>query len=90
MTDKDLSLLRSVPNEITKYRIQELKNKLKETDYQAIKFAEGQISEEDFAPIRTQRQLWRDKGNMSEFTYIMDILMDEINELERILSDNSK
>lgn len=66
MTDKDLSLLRSVPNEIIKYKIQELKNKLKETDYQAIKFAEGQISEEDFAPIRTQRQLWREEINQLE------------------------
>ena len=47
-------------------QIDVLKNNLRKTDYQAIKFAEGQITEEEFAPIRTQRQLWRDEINRLE------------------------
>lgn len=44
-------------------RITELKKLLRDTDYQAIKFAEGQISEEDYAPIKKQRQEWRNEIN---------------------------
>lgn len=52
-------------------RIEELKTLLSSTDYQAIKFAEGAISEEQYAPIREQRQAWRN----------------EINELEKVGSE---
>lgn len=47
-------------------RIAELKRKLSETDYQAIKYAEGFISETDYAPIKAQRQSWRDEINALE------------------------
>ena len=47
-------------------RIAELKCKLSETDYQAIKYAEGLISETDYAPIKAQRQVWRDEINALE------------------------
>lgn len=47
-------------------RIAELKRKLSETDYQAIKYAEGFISETDYAPIKAQRQAWRDEINALE------------------------
>ena len=53
----------------SKISIVQIKENLANTDYQAIKYAEGQISEEDYAPIKAQRQAWRD----------------EINELEKIL-----
>lgn len=46
--------------------IDELKRKLLETDYQAIKYAEGQISEEEYLPIKEQRQSWRDRINELE------------------------
>lgn len=46
--------------------IVELKRKLSETDYQAIKYAEGFISETDYAPIKAQRQAWRDEINALE------------------------
>lgn len=46
--------------------IAELKEKLKNTDYQAIKFAEGLISAEDYEPIKLQRQKWRDEINKME------------------------
>ena len=47
-------------------RIDELKQLLNGTDYQAIKFAEGLISAEDYAPIKSQRQAWRDEINELE------------------------
>lgn len=47
-------------------KIAELKYKLIETDYQAIKYAEGQLSEEEYAPIKAQRQAWRDEINLLE------------------------
>ena len=36
---------------------------LSQTDYQALKYGEGQISEEDYTPIKAQRQEWRDRIN---------------------------
>lgn len=47
-------------------QILELKAQLSATDYKAIKYAEGLISEEDYAPIKTQRQTWRDQINVLE------------------------
>lgn len=39
---------------------------LSATDYQAIKHSEGLISEEDYAPIKAQRQALRDRVNELE------------------------
>lgn len=47
-------------------KIDETKAKLSQTDYQAIKYAEGFISETDYAPIKAQRQAWRDEINALE------------------------
>ena len=47
-------------------KIAELKYKLSQTDYQAIKYAEGQLSEEEYAQIKVQRQAWRDEINLLE------------------------
>ena len=43
--------------------INQLKKQLSDTDYKAIKYAEGQISEEDYLPIKNQRAEWRAKIN---------------------------
>ena len=43
-----------------------LKEQLQESDYKAIKFAEGWISAEDYAPIKAQRQEWRERINELE------------------------
>lgn len=43
-----------------------LKNKLKETDYRAIKYAEGFLSEEEYSETKAQRQAWRDEINALE------------------------
>lgn len=47
-------------------KIAELKQQLAETDYQAIKYAEGWLSEEEYEPIKTQRQAWREEINNLE------------------------
>ena len=47
-------------------KISETKAKLSQTDYQAIKYFEGFISEADYAPIKVQRQAWRDEINALE------------------------
>lgn len=46
--------------------ISELKQKLRDTDYQAIKYAEGMYTLTEYAPIREQRQAWRDRINHLE------------------------
>ena len=47
-------------------KIDETKAKLSQTDYQAIKYAEGFISETDYAQIKAKRQAWRDEINALE------------------------
>lgn len=47
-------------------RILELKRKLAASDYKAIKFAEGEISEIDYQPIREERKAWREEINILE------------------------
>ena len=47
-------------------KISEAKAKLSQTDYQAIKYFEGFISETDYAPIKEQRQAWRKEINVLE------------------------
>ena len=47
-------------------KIASLKQNLADTDYQAIKYSEGAISEEDYADTKALRQSWRDKINRLE------------------------
>ena len=47
-------------------RISNLKSLLRNTDYQAIKYAEGQLTEEEYTPIKAQRQEWRNEINLLE------------------------
>lgn len=50
------------------YRIEitQLKKSLSDTDYKAIKYAEGQISEEEYASVKELRQGYRDRINYLE------------------------
>lgn len=48
------------------FRINELKMQLRKTDYQAIKYAEGEMSATEYAPIREQRRAWRTEINALE------------------------
>lgn len=47
-------------------RVRLLKQKLSDTDYQAIKFSEGWFTEGEFAPMKAYRQSLRDKINELE------------------------
>ena len=47
-------------------KISGIKAKLSQTDYQAIKYAEGFISETDYAPMKALRQAYRDEINRLE------------------------
>ena len=49
-------------------QITELKAQLSASDYKAIKYAEGWISETDYAPIKAERQALRDQINALEAT----------------------
>ena len=59
-TDAELTV------QANKKRINELKALLQATDYQAIKYAEGFISEADYLPIKQVRQSYRNKINELE------------------------
>ena len=50
------------------YRLEitQLKKALSDTDYKAIKYAEGQISEEEYSEIKSVRQGYRDRINYLE------------------------
>ena len=47
-------------------QINEYKKQLRATDYQAIKYAEGWLSEQEYASIKAQRQQWRNAINSLE------------------------
>lgn len=52
--------------EVAEQRIYELKQKLAETDYQAIKYAEGELPYAEYEPMRKQRREWRAEINRLE------------------------
>lgn len=49
-----------------KFEISRLKAQLKKSDYKAIKYAEGWITEEEYAEIKAERQRIRDEINRLE------------------------
>ena len=53
-------------NSTEKTIINELKTMLLCTDYKAIKYAEGLISDEDYMPIKNDRQIYRSEINEYE------------------------
>lgn len=52
--------------EIKQARIDELKQKLAETDYVVIKIAEGEATRDDYEDVLNQRQAWRSEINELE------------------------
>lgn len=52
--------------QLAEHKIEKLKQELANTDYQAIKYAEGLINEYDYLQIKNQRQSWRDEINRLE------------------------
>lgn len=47
-------------------QIRELKQKLFDTDYKAIKYAEGLLTDEEYAEAKAQREEWRSAINKLE------------------------
>ena len=58
----NIAAIRDEINELM-CKISDLKRNLNRTDYQAIKFAEGEMLEIDYAPIKEQRKSWRKQIN---------------------------
>lgn len=52
--------------EVWNREIFELKEELNATDYKAIKYAEGVMTDEDYQPVGIQRQAWRHRINELE------------------------
>jgi len=53
------------PEEIV-IEINTYKQLLAQTDYKCLKYAEGSLTDEEFAPVHAQRQEWRERINELE------------------------
>ena len=49
-----------------KFKILNLKHQLRQTDYKAIKYAEGWLTDEEYAETKAERQRIRDEINRLE------------------------
>ena len=58
--------IESSEKQLAAIRIKALKKLLDDTDYQAVKYAEGWLTAEEYEPIKMQRQAWRDEINQLE------------------------
>ena len=47
-------------------QIRELKRKLSDTDYKALKYSEGWLTDEEYAEVKAQREEWRSAINQLE------------------------
>lgn len=57
---------RPTVNKTREIEIRFLKERLAKTDYQAIKLAEGELSAEEYEPLREKRRAWRARINELE------------------------
>lgn len=58
-------------------RIRELKKLLAESDYKALKYSEGVMTEEEYFPIREDREKWRAEINRIEETFSEPTITEE-------------
>ena len=65
MTAEEIAKMEAMQPPVS-MRIEMLKNELAATDYKAIKYAEGWLTEEEYAPIKAARQAIRDEINALE------------------------
>lgn len=66
MTAEELSEYKQSMRISAEEQIVMLKQNLADTDYKAIKYAEGLISDEEYGEIKVLRQQWRDEINRLE------------------------
>jgi hypothetical protein len=67
MTAEEIAEMESHQPSVSQ-RIEDLKSQLEATDYKAIKYAEGWLTDEEYAPIKAERQAIRDEINALEAT----------------------
>ena len=72
MTPEEVEEFDKITSISVEQQIIELKQQLLDTDYKAIKYAEGWITEEEYAPIKAERQKIRDKINELENNCLSD------------------
>ena len=63
-TPEEIKIIQEAPP--VEYQIEQLKQNLADTDYVAIKYAEGLISDEEYAETKALRQQWREEINRLE------------------------
>lgn len=66
MTAKEIAEYEASIKLSTEEQIEMLKQNLSDTDYKAIKYAEGLISDEEYAETKKLRQQWRKEINQLE------------------------
>ena len=72
-------------------RKKELKKYLKDTDYRALKYADGAYTEEEYAPYKAARAAARTEINEIEETFVEPTLTrEEIDEAERLCIEKLK
>ena len=59
-------------------QIQEYKKLLTDSDYKVMKYMEGFLSEEEYLPIKIDRQYWRNKIRQLEDRYTEEVSPEEI------------
>ena len=70
--DGDFSICLEYTSEQKKQyrRIKELKKLLLDSDYKALKFSDGVLTEKEYAPVREKRQAWRKEINELEKEFL--------------------
>lgn len=72
-------------------RISELKEKLSASDYKALKYADGALTEAEYAQTRDERQAWRDEINEIEETFSEPtITREEMDAAEKAAVENEE
>ena len=66
ITEEEIKSYQEENEQTAEAKIAELKRMLADTDYKAIKYAEGLISDEEYMPIKAERESWRKKINRLE------------------------
>lgn len=61
--DEKMNIKVYIPYNEIELKINELKSQLNNSDYKAIKYAEGYYTDEEYKPIKEQRQKLRDQIN---------------------------
>ena len=63
-TPEEIKIMQEEPP--VEYQIEALKQNLADTDYKAIKYAEGLLTDEEYAETKSLRQQWREEINQLE------------------------